>query len=174
MERANAIISRFDPSKKIVGAEIGVYKGSLSRELLKGLPRLKLFMIDRWHIYTRKEVIKNGRTSMSRRKQETFEAAYERSKKIASYFPKRAKIIKLPSVEAAKVFKKRYFDFVFLDANHSFKAVFNDIRVWITRVKIGGYICGHDYHRKTVFKAVNLFFDNIEVGEDNTWFAKVS
>jgi len=176
MQRADAIIKRFDKSKKIIGAEIGVYKGSLSRELLKELPELTLYMIDRWKSYSRKEFKQNLKTLMSKREQDTFDVAYKKAQGIAKKFPKRAKIKKCASPRAAKLFKKRFFDFVFIDANHSKKAVKADVQAWLPKVKKGGYICGHDYHRRTVLTVVQDMFDikNIEVDEDNTWFVKVA
>ena len=36
-------------------------------------------------------------------------------------------------------------DLVFLDAEHTYEAVSEDIRVWLPHVKTGGILCGHDY-----------------------------
>lgn len=67
--------------------------------------------------------------------------------------------LRLPSVEAAKSFKDESLDVVFIDAEHTYEAVRDDINAWYPKVKLGGYIAGHDYTPKCgVPKAVNEKF----------------
>jgi hypothetical protein len=49
------------------------------------------------------------------------------------------------SVEAAKQFEDGYFDFVYIDADHSYKGVTEDLEAWYPKVRKGGMIAGHDY-----------------------------
>ncbi len=51
------------------------------------------------------------------------------------------------SVEAAQVFQRLgvQVDFVFIDADHEYESVRDDIRAWLPVVKTGGWIGGHDY-----------------------------
>ena len=49
------------------------------------------------------------------------------------------------SVEAAKQIEDEYFDFVYIDADHSYKGVTNDLEAWWSKVKKRGMIAGHDY-----------------------------
>ena len=49
------------------------------------------------------------------------------------------------SVNASKKFSDEFFDYVYIDANHSYEAVKEDIEHWYPKVKAGGYISGHDY-----------------------------
>jgi hypothetical protein len=37
-------------------------------------------------------------------------------------------------------------DVAYIDADHSYDAVKDDIAVWYPRVAVGGALCGHDYH----------------------------
>jgi hypothetical protein len=37
------------------------------------------------------------------------------------------------------------FDFIYIDANHSYEEVREDLRLWFPKVKLGGIIGGHDY-----------------------------
>ena len=89
------------------------------------------------------------------------------------FFPQ-LKIIRMTSVEASKLFyhyrkyvNEKYFDLVFIDAEHDYENVRKDILAWDPLVKENGIICGHDYasREKGVIKAVNEIYgeDNIEV-----------
>lgn len=75
--------------------------------------------------------------------------------------------IKMNSVDAAKLYEDYSLDFVFIDAAHDYISVRNDIDAWLPKVKIGGYLCGHDYNANNhdgVWQAVTeKFKDNFEV-----------
>jgi predicted O-methyltransferase YrrM len=47
-------------------------------------------------------------------------------------------------------------DLIFIDADHSYQAVSEDIKAWSAHVRRGGIICGHDYHQSepAVMRAV--------------------
>jgi predicted O-methyltransferase YrrM len=49
------------------------------------------------------------------------------------------------SVEAAKQFEDGYFDFIYIDANHTYEGVTADLESWYPKVRKGGMIAGHDY-----------------------------
>lgn len=53
--------------------------------------------------------------------------------------------IRLPSVEASKLYDDNSLDFVFIDANHTYEFIRDDIKVWYPKVKKGGILAGHDY-----------------------------
>jgi predicted O-methyltransferase YrrM len=55
------------------------------------------------------------------------------------------RFVRASSERAVRLFDDGYFDFVFIDADHSFEAAKDDIRLWLPKVKPGGMICGHDY-----------------------------
>jgi hypothetical protein len=50
------------------------------------------------------------------------------------------------SVEAAKQFEDGYFDFIYIDADHTYDGVTADLKAWYPKVRKGGMIAGHDYH----------------------------
>jgi hypothetical protein len=50
------------------------------------------------------------------------------------------------SVEAAKQFEDGYFDFVYIDADHTYDGITADLEAWYPKVRKGGMIAGHDYH----------------------------
>jgi len=82
-------------------------------------------------------------------------------------------IIKNTSVEASKLFPNEYFNFVYIDANHSYKNVKQDIECWFPKVKIQGFIGGHDYlSHKSVVTAVNECLPNVKNISRNWYYRK--
>lgn len=69
--------------------------------------------------------------------------------------------LKMPSLDAAKLYEDQSLDFVFLDANHSYQGAKEDIAAWRKKVKPGGIFAGHDYNKNAwpgVVQAVNESF----------------
>jgi len=118
------------------GAEIGVALGEFSETLLKGIPGLKLYSIDPWAPYP---LLNNFR------KQKDQDRAYSETVKRLS--PYNCKIIKKYSMDATRDFPDNSLDFVFIDGDHRFEFVTNDIAEWSRKVRLGGVISGHDFGR---------------------------
>jgi len=78
--------------------------------------------------------------------------------------------IKLPSTEASKQFDDEFFDIVFIDADHSYDAVVEDIRAWLPKVKKDGILCGHDILHIDVRKALEDEAVVYTTVPDNIWF----
>ncbi len=74
---------------------------------------------------------------------------------------------------AAGWYEDASLDFVFLDADHTYEAVRNDIVFWLPKIKQGGYLGGHDYNvyeSPGVIRAVEEMLENRKVtvwGEGN-------
>ena len=58
---------------------------------------------------------------------------------------KRIRVVRDYSVNAADKFDKGFFDFVYLDADHSFESTYADMVAWWPTVRAGGVLAGHDY-----------------------------
>jgi predicted O-methyltransferase YrrM len=52
--------------------------------------------------------------------------------------------IKMSSKQAASLFLDDYADLVFLDGDHIYPEVVQDIDIWLPKVRKGGILCGHD------------------------------
>lgn len=118
-----------------VGAEIGVCTGRFSLSLLNNIPGLKLYGIDPWKSYS--EYVENPVN------QDRMEALYQRTKRRTAGY--NCELIRKTSMDAVKDFKDNSLDFVFIDGNHSFKYVIEDIYEWSKKVRPGGIVAGHDY-----------------------------
>lgn len=78
---------------------------------------------------------------------------------------------------------KNYFDWIYIDADHSYDCVWSDILFSHSSVKIGGYITGDDYDKKeypgvveAVDKFIRIFRKNIRVhclGENRQFILEV-
>lgn len=116
-----------------VGAEVGVHKGEWSSRILRRLPGLKLFLIDLWESYPGYKDFPAAKVS------EAYYTAIELTKGFDVQF------IKEWSHKAANQFMDESLDFVYLDANHTYEYVVQDLAAWAPKVKKGGIVCGHDY-----------------------------
>lgn len=123
------------------GAEIGTYKGQYTEILAKS--GLQIYTIDPWRIY---------RDYNSHRGQARLDSRYEHAKKILAPYPN-VKIIRKTSMEALEDFPDESLDFVYIDGNHHFKYVAEDIVEWTRKIRKGGIVSGHDY---VYFKLVSV------------------
>jgi len=114
------------------GVEIGTSKGNYAVHY--GKAGLELFCVDPYTAYS--DYDKEGL-------QETMnEQLLEATAKLAPY---NCHMIRKTSMEALADFEDESLDFVYIDGNHGFKYVTEDIFEWSKKVKKGGVISGHDY-----------------------------
>ena len=52
------------------------------------------------------------------------------------------------AVEAADGFDDESLDFVYIDGNHDFLHVAQDLHHWEKKVRLGGLVAGHDFSRR--------------------------
>lgn len=116
-----------------VGAEVGVYKGEFSEKLAGA--GLKLYAIDPWRIY---------KDYTNPRGQKRLDEQYEHTKRILSPYSN-AIILRKTSMEAVEDFEDNSLDFVYIDANHEFRYIAEDLSEWFKKVRPGGIVSGHDY-----------------------------
>jgi hypothetical protein len=121
-----------------VGAEIGVRDGHFSEVILAVNRPRELWLVDIWK-HQSTEVYGKDKSNVSDAAQERrFQAVTEK-------FANRphVKILREWSDAAAVNFPDEYFDWWFLDANHSL--VDKDITAWWPKLKSGGWATGHDF-----------------------------
>lgn len=118
-----------------VGAEIGVFDGYFSEYLLKSIPGLRLYGVDPWEVYPG---YRDHKFESSMQAAEV--KARERTKGYDYH------IIKKYSVDAAKGFENNSLDFVYIDGNHEYKYVKEDIELWAPKVRTGGIVAGDDWY----------------------------
>lgn len=128
------ICSEFPKGK---GVEVGTFKGQFSKQILNNWGGT-LFMVDVWR------EIKEGYIDSSNHG--LIESnLYEETMNNIKGLEDRAIMIRATSEIASEMFQDDFLDFVYIDANHAYDYVVQDINLWYPKVKKGGYLCGHDY-----------------------------
>lgn len=104
------------------------------------------------------------------------EATYEEFLKTVTLSGFDIRLIRAWSEEAVGEIDDGSCDLIFIDGNHSFKNVIEDIRLYKPKLKAGGILCGHDYHPRFpgVIKGVKAcFIDKYDVVDNSSiWVAK--
>ena len=146
------------------GAEIGTERGKYAQVLCETNPDLRLFCVDSWISY------ENYREHVSQEQQNGF---YKEA--VDRLAPHNCMLIKSFSMDALKFFEDESLDFVYLDANHEFQHVTNDIAEWSKKVRKGGIVSGHDFVRMGGAKGEFMHVKDVVQGwayakKINPWF----
>lgn len=169
------------PTKQLVGAEIGVAEGRNAKAILNFLNIKQLVLVDAWKGYDEfaGSIWGDSPGIELNRGDSFFEEQYQEVK-ITFADSANVRIIRELSVDGAALFDDEYFDFVYLDGDHCYEAVRDDLEAWYPKLKRFGVMCGDDYGHPSglgVIEAVSEFaFKNhllVGYGEDNQfWFVK--
>jgi hypothetical protein len=121
--------------------EVGVRDGGNFKELIKHGPK-RAVAVDCWvddkiiahndYLYTQEELDNQYETFKAEMADKPF-----------------VDIRRGYSFDVARDFPSEYFDFVYIDADHTYEGVKRDLHDWYPKVKTGGLFCGHDYVNKT-------------------------
>jgi len=125
------MITKYDHAKF---AEVGVWKGKslcfLAVEILKQNKKITIEAIDNFPYL--KYVYPSNK-----------DAPQELRKNIENLDC--INYVNKDSLEASQLYPDEHFDFVFLDSTHSQEFVEKEIKAWFPKIKIDGYLGGHDY-----------------------------
>lgn len=140
------------------GVEVGVKQGEYSKIILDNWNCSEFYLVDAWRNFENYVDIANVSA------QEHLQYMLETLNLLKTYDNKIITIRAL-SKQASTLFPDETLDFVYLDANHTYEGVLEDLIYWFPKVKKGGVLAGHDYvdgnYQVGVFgvkTAVNTFF----------------
>jgi hypothetical protein len=133
--------------KGSIGAEIGVHRGDFSAVILASVAPARLHLIDPWHYESSPTydaawyggLAKGGQVEMDDRYESVltrFAAEIE------------AGTVVVHRAESTSVFASLpddYFDWVYIDGNHLYEYVRQDLEWSLRKTKVGGLITGDDY-----------------------------
>jgi predicted O-methyltransferase YrrM len=156
--------SYLGPELNIV--EIGSYCGASSEIIASTFPKSIINCVDPWEKY-----IEEGSTYDLDNQELELKEAEGIFNSIQVEYPN-IKKNKMSSLEYAKFVEDKSLDFIYIDGNHQYSSVKEDIQVWYNKIKPGGIISGHDFNWIPVSKAVIEFFNEqpSHVFIDSSWF----
>jgi len=115
--------------------EVGVAKGNHAEYILRQHPK-EIHLIDPWG--THKDGFIPPITENSF--EERYQNVRERFKNDKNVF-----IHRDYSHNVCKTFEDESIDWVYIDGDHTYEGVSEDLRLWWPKLKIGGYLTGDDY-----------------------------
>jgi len=141
------------------GAEIGVERGKYSERICRQNPGVFLLCVDTWAVYE---------GSRHRLPQEKHDRIYAEAR--ARLAPLNTKMVRGFSMDVVRDIPIESLDFVYIDANHAFDYVMQDIIEWSKRVRSGGIVAGHDFYRFRRAGVVNAVQAYVEAHGIKEWF----
>lgn len=152
-ETRNDMLLEFEKNLKI--AELGVFRGEFSKIIYNTCNPSKLYLVDLYDgVFTSGD--KDGKNYQTVDLQEEMLRI-----QLEFSHDNNVEVIKESSIGFLSKLPDDYLDMVYIDADHSYLGVINDLELSYKKVKIGGYICGHDYINNTDCQnAVNQFCSN--------------
>lgn len=180
-KRRDALIARMPQGVPLIGAEVGVWTGKFSERVLRALPLLTLYLVDRWAPPPEGDSYLGSGSKISGYPQEQYDKALASTFSLTAFAKERVKIFRMTTVQAALEMKLegKRFDFVFIDGDHSYAGCMCDILAWRPLVKPGGWIGGHDFDHPDqggVKDAVLRWLagrPGLELDGNRTWWVRV-
>jgi len=144
---------------KITTCEIGVQSGRYSEQLLDIFPLVdEHLMIDCWA-----EQDSNIYKDDANKSDIIQETIYNHCIKKMKRFENKIRIFRKLSDDVINDIPDNYIDYLYIDSNHSYEAVKNDLDLWVPKMKKNSIIAGHDYivaNNFGVIQAVNEYIKN--------------
>lgn len=115
--------------RNCVVAELGVDSGDFSEKILQICNPKRLELVDVW--------------SSSRYGQDKFILV---NNKLSKQIEKgQVSITRKLSIDAAETFEDNYFDWIYIDTDHSYSTTIQELYAYKDKIKDSGFIAGHDY-----------------------------
>jgi len=158
---------RFMPAQCVV-AELGVQEGLYSQKIWDMTHPKTLHLIDCWS-HQGPEIYINDDSNLPETHQDRFH------NKVRGMFKEQLKcqqvfIHREYTDKAMPTFSDQYFDWVYIDANHGYEMVLQDIQLSFKKIRPGGFIVLHDYISEElvphygVMKAVHELVKSLPLG----------
>jgi len=134
-----------------VMAEIGVWRGLFSRQILDICKPKLFYLIDPWLWYGQWHTsTKENSELWIAHPDEIFSFVQE-----SFHGDERIQIKRMKSLEAVKNFDDNYFDAVYIDWDHRYTSAHNDIQAWFPKVKEWWVLCWDDMKYLNIPSSLN-------------------
>ena len=94
------------------------------------------------------------------------------------YTRQQFQVIRGKSKSAVELFDDEFFDFIYIDADHTYDSVCQDIQLYLPKLKKGGFIAGHDYDPQgwpQVVEAVHAMLGEPDkIFMDTSWIFQIN
>lgn len=152
------------------GVEVGTFQGKYANHILQKW-KGKLYLVDVWNRLDDQEY-KDASNNIE------YEKIYRDCMENIRGNEQRCFMIRSHSKNAVDLFSDESLDFVYIDANHKYDFVKEDIEIWYPKVRVGGILAGHDYLDMNWYDE-KIYLENgkdkhIWLNNDgNSWYAGV-
>ena len=164
---------------KIVGVEIGVWRADTSVYLLNRFRNIELHGVDPYLVFDGEL---SDRTDdcihlVAYETQAEADAIYRRALFRYRDFNGQAVLHRMESDKAVNEFVDNSLDFVYIDGNHHYESVKQDIELWLPKIKDTGLIIGYDFNWKKSVEdvaraVVETFGYNYSMLKNTWWITK--
>ncbi len=129
--------------RNAIGAEIGVWKGDFSRQLVAETQPRELHLIDPWKF--RGEFPKRLYGGRGAGSQTDMDRIHDEVKR---HFERNSSVIiqRGTSGEVLGRMEDGYFDWIYIDGDHSYEGVMTDLELGQQKVRPGGILAGDDLY----------------------------
>ena len=127
-----------------IGAEVGVFWAHFSEVLLRDFKPARLYLVDPWDLLHGETFRFISPYTLDGKL--TTATAMARAQRLARRHPRRVSVERSFSVDFFDGFEDGHFDWVYLDAAHTYPEVKADLAAIWPRLKPGGVLLGDDYY----------------------------
>lgn len=144
-----------------VGAELGVERGRFATEILKQWPSVETYYaVDLWQPITKDQDSTSDGISYFKDENEGDKVFHNVRKKLGHWEASRGKpgtvrYLRGYTSNAVNQVEDGSLDFIYIDAQHKYEKVKEDLVDWWPKLKIGGIFAGHDYMYNPVWEDEN-------------------
>jgi hypothetical protein len=117
--------------------EIGVFQGDFADILIKSTAFRHFYLLDAWKNLPNYDDRANTSDQQHESRYQFVQNRFAAHENV--------EIVRGLSNELHDEFPNEYFDFIYIDANHSFQGCSSDLQDWWPKLKVGGLFAGHDY-----------------------------
>jgi len=122
-----------------IGLELGVQSGSYSKTILSKWPSCeKYHLVDVWAHQENYKDLANANQAQQ-------DALYQVTLDNTAQWKEKINVCRNFTSNCVHTFDDEYFDFIYVDARHDYKGVYEDLVNYWPKLKVGGIFAGHDY-----------------------------